>query len=191
MVSKLMKNPAKTPKFSLIQGGKSLGLSEAVEPAVNHFHSPGNSPSALESNRLRRAILSLRVEEVGQTVEDILQEISDKLDTGEDYDFSRGIFMKDQLEVYGLRFCLARPEMNLAREGYLMLCWPDRLLRKHPELAGLHPLAHQSLMLGYANFRPGGSAHLVWKFASGDRGRATCLRWRRPRLAYALGPAAA
>ncbi|MRX07156.1 hypothetical protein GJ697_04830 [Pseudoduganella sp. FT25W] len=143
-----MKNPAKTPKFTLIQGGKSAVISEAAEPFASYFHSPGNSPSAFESNRLRRAILGLRVAEVGQTVEDILQEISDKLDTGEDYDFSRVMFIKDRLELYGLRFCLARPEMNLVREGYLMLAWPDRLLRKHPELAGLHPLAHQSLTLG-------------------------------------------
>lgn len=143
-----MNNSVKTPKFTVIQGGKSSVQPEAVEPAVNYFHSPGNSPSALESNRLRRAILSLRVAEVGQTVEDILQEISDRLDTGEDYDFSRVAFIKGRLEVYGLRFCLARPEMNLVREGYLLLAWPDRLLRKHPELAGLHPLAHQSLTLG-------------------------------------------
>ncbi|MFS2135782.1 hypothetical protein [Duganella sp. Dugasp56] len=148
MARNIMSNTVKTPKFIVIQGGKSSGQPESVEPAVNHFHSSDNSPSALESNRLRRAILSLRVAEVGETVEDILDEISDKLDTGEDYDFSRGIFIKDQLEVYGLRFCLARPEMNLVREGYLMLCWPDRLLRKYPELAELHPLAHQSLTLG-------------------------------------------
>lgn len=143
-----MNNTVKTSKFIVIQGGKPSGQPQAAEPAVNHFHSPGNSPSALESNRLRRAILSLRVEEVGQTVEDILGEICARLDTGEVYDFDRGIFIKDRLELYGLRFCLARPEMNLVREGYLMLAWPDRLLRKHPELAGLHPLAHQSLTLG-------------------------------------------
>ena len=143
-----MNNTVKTPKFIVIQGGKSSDQPAAVESAFNNFHSPGNSPSALESNRLRRAILSLRVEEVGQTVEDILDEICAKLDTGEVYDFDRGIFLKDRLELYGLRFCLARPEMNLVREGYLMLAWPDRLLRKHPELAGLHPLAHQSLTLG-------------------------------------------
>jgi hypothetical protein len=143
-----MSNTVKTPNFIVIQGGKSSGQAESVEPAVNHFHSPGNSPSALESNRLRRAILSLRVAEVGQTVEAILQEISDKLDTGEDYDFSRVAFIKARLEMYGLRFCLARPEMNLVREGYLLLAWPDRLLRKHPELTGLHPLAHHSLTLG-------------------------------------------
>lgn len=143
-----MNNTVKTPKFIVIQGGKSSGQPEAAEPTFSHFHSPGNSPSALESNRLRRAILSLRVEDVGQTVEDILQEISDKLDTGEDYDFSRVSFIKNRLELYGLRFCLARPEMNLAREGYLMLAWPDRLLRKQPEMAGLHPLGHHSLTLG-------------------------------------------
>jgi hypothetical protein len=47
-----------------------------------------------------------------------------------------------------LKFCLARPEMHLVREGYLILAWPDRLVRKHPDLAGLHPIAHQSLEIG-------------------------------------------
>jgi hypothetical protein len=148
MVRKIMSDTVKNHKFTVIQGGMSSGQPEAIGPAVNHFHSPCNSPSTLESNRLRREILSLRIAEVGQTVEDILQEICDKLDTGEDYDFSRSVFIMDQLEAHGLRFCLARPEMNLIREGYLMLSWPDRLLRKYPELAGLHPRAHLSLTLG-------------------------------------------
>lgn len=143
-----MSNNVKTPRFTVVQGGKLSGQPKVVGPTVNHFHSPGDSPSALESNRLRRAILSLCIEEAGQTVEDTLQEICDKLDTGEDYDFSRGTYIKDQLEAHGLRFCLARPEMNLVREGYLMLSWPNRLLKKYPELAELHPRAHQSLTLG-------------------------------------------
>lgn len=143
-----MSNTVSIPKLSVIQGGKPSGNPEAAELAVDHFHSPGNSPSALEANRLRRAILSLRVAEVGQTVAEMLQEISEKLDTGTDEDFCRVAFIRQRFEYLGLRFCLARPEMNLVREGYLILAWPDRLLRKHPELAGLHPLAHQSLTLG-------------------------------------------
>lgn len=143
-----MSKPVNFPKFRVIEGGKSSGNTEVAQFPVNYFHSPGSSPSAQESNRLRRAILILRVEEVGQTVEETLQEISDKLDTGTDADFARGAFIKHRLEELGLKFCLARPEMNLVREGYLMLAWPDRLLRKHPELSGLHPIAHQALTFG-------------------------------------------
>lgn len=143
-----MIDPVKFPKFRVIEGGKSTSNAGECQFTNSYFHSPGNSPSALESNRLRRAILSLRVDEVGQTVEETLQEISDKLDTGTDEDFARVAFIKDRLEYLGLRFCLARQEMNLVREGYLMLVWPDRLARKHPELAGLHPIAHQALTLG-------------------------------------------
>lgn len=143
-----MSKPVNFPKFRVIEGGKSSGNAEVVQFPVNDFHSPGSSPAALESNRLRRAILILRVDEVGQTVEETLQEISDKLDTGTDADFARGAFIKHRLEELGLKFCLARPEMNLVREGYLILAWPDRLVRKHPDLAGLHPIAHQSLEIG-------------------------------------------
>lgn len=143
-----MGDPVKFPKFRVIEGGKSSSNAEVDQFNINYFHSPGNSPSAQESNRLRRAMLSLRVDEVGQTVEETLQEINAKLDTGTDEDFARVAFINARLEYLGLKFCLARPEMNLVREGYLMLAWPDRLLRKHPELAGLHPVAHQALTFG-------------------------------------------
>ena len=143
-----MSKPDNFPKFRVIEGGKSSDNAEVAQFPVNYFHSTGSSPSALESNRLRRAILILRVEEVGQTVEETLQEISDKLDTGTDADFARVAFIRHRLEALGLKFCLARPEMNLGREGYLILAWPDRLVRKHPDLAGLHPIAHQSLEVG-------------------------------------------
>ena len=97
---------------------------------------------------MRFTILNLVVEGIGMSVEQILQEISDKIDSTEDADFARAIFIKDRLEEIGLRFCLARPEMNLVREGYLLVAWPSRLLREYPELGPLHPLAHQSLALG-------------------------------------------
>lgn len=76
MVSKLMNNTVKAPKLSVMQGVKSSGQPEAAESASNLLHSPDNSPSALESNTLRGAILSLRVTELGQTIEDISDEIS-------------------------------------------------------------------------------------------------------------------
>ena len=142
-----MINNFSRPKFRVIEGGKSAGNAEE-NLIANYFHSLGNSPCALESNRLRRAILGLRVDEVGLTVEETLQEISDKLDSTTDEDFVRAYFIKNRLEYLGLRFCLARPEMDLVRQGYLMLTWPDRLVRKHPELAGLYPLAHQDIEVG-------------------------------------------
>jgi hypothetical protein len=147
-LKKIMGDPVKFPKFRVIEGGKSSSNAEVDQFNINYFHSLGNSPSTQESNRLRRAMLSLRVDEAGQTVEETLQEINAKLDTGTDEDFARVAFINARLEYLGLKFCLARLEMNLVREGYLMLVWPDRLLRKHPELAGLHPLAHQALTFG-------------------------------------------
>jgi len=142
-----MINNFSRPKLRVIEGGKSAGNAEA-HLFTNYFHSLGNSPCALESNRLRQAILGLSVDEVGLTVEETLQEISDKLDSTTDEDFVRAYFIKNRLEYLGLRFCLARPEMDLVRQGYLMLAWPGRLARKHPELAGLHPIAHQDIEIG-------------------------------------------
>lgn len=132
----------------VIEGGLSEKVGETASPSLNYFESRGSTPCAQEENRLRFAILNLVVEEIGMSVEQILQEISDKIDSAEDADFARAAFIKDQLEAIGLRFCLARPEMNLIREGYLLLAWPSRLLSEYPELKPLHPLSHQSLALG-------------------------------------------
>jgi hypothetical protein len=76
MASKIMNNPVKTSKPTVIQGGKPSVQREVAEPAINHFQSPGKSASAFESDRLRHAILSLRVAGVGQNFEDVLYEIS-------------------------------------------------------------------------------------------------------------------
>lgn len=138
----------KRTHLRVIEGGRGLPGAAPVAPPTGYVQSSRVTPAEREENRLREEILRLPVPDVGQSVDQTLQEISDKLDTGEDYDFSRVAYITDQLEAMGLRFCLARPEMDLAREGYLLLAWPDRLLRKHPELAELHPLAHASMPLG-------------------------------------------
>ena len=102
----------------------------------------------MQQEHLRQAILRLPVEGLGMTVQEVLQEISDKLDTGEDADFARWVILSNKLEDYGLRFMVARPEMNLVREGYLILAWPDRLVRYFPQLAELYAEAHPSMVVG-------------------------------------------
>lgn len=124
--------------FRVIEGGASTKT-----PAA-----PQGSKSDMQQEHLRQAILRLPVEGLGMTVQEVLQEISDKLDTGEDADFARWVILSNKLEDYGLRFMVARPEMNLVREGYLILAWPDRLVRYFPQLAELYAEAHPSMVVG-------------------------------------------
>ena len=105
-------------------------------------------PAEVEAQRLCQAILRLPVEGIGQTVEETLQEVSDKLDSEEFADISRCGILTEHLERMGLRFIVANPALELAREGFLVLAWPDRVLRRHPELSGLHPLAHPAMPVG-------------------------------------------
>lgn len=71
-----MNNPVKTSKPTVIQGSKPSGLREVAEPAIKYFQSPGKSPSAFESDRIRHAILGLPAADVGQNVEDVSYETS-------------------------------------------------------------------------------------------------------------------
>ena len=123
--------------FRVVQGGG------AASPDVRL--STGDRQQQL----LRQAVLRLAVPEVGLTVEEALQEISDKLDSDKDDDVAQLAILRDRAEVeLGLRFNAARPDTNVARKGYFILAWPERLVRRHPELADLYPEAHPSMMVG-------------------------------------------
>lgn len=124
--------------FRVIEGGASRET-----PTV-----PRGSKAEMQQERLRQAILRLPVPEVGLSVEETLQELSDKLDSEQDADFARLVILRHRVEDLGLRFHLALPHMNLVREGYFALAWPERLVRRHPELAGLDPEAHSLMSVG-------------------------------------------
>jgi hypothetical protein len=129
--------------FRVIEGGKS---SQAAEPA--YVQSSGMLPGEREENQLRVAILQLQVKEVGLSVSQTLQEICAKLDSELEVDYARLVVLRQQLQLIGLQFRSACPEMNLAMEGYLILSWPDRLQRQFPELKRFHPTAHPHMALG-------------------------------------------
>lgn len=143
-----MSEHIKLPKLRVIDGGKSR--SQPANPSTsNDCVKSADDPSLpRELRQLRRAILNLQIEEVSKSVEECLQAISDTINSLEDDDFVRTLNLIEALEAIGLKFCLARPEMDLLREGYLMLCWPSRLLNKCPEIARLHPEAHLHITLG-------------------------------------------
>ena len=148
------KTEARRPFLRVIQGGAgqpqpraavrapARRLARPVEPL------PGSIPAQGEDVRLNQAILRLRVDGIGQTVEETLQEMSDKLHSEEDADIARWGVLEDRLKEMGLKFHGANPALELAREGFLVLAWPERLLRRHPELSGLHPLAHPMMPVG-------------------------------------------
>lgn len=143
-MSKTTSKPAGgTVTFRVIEGGLSKlgGTPEPVQVA-------GRLPGDVEAERLRRAIMSLPVPKVGLTVEQAIDEICSGLYSKAPGVYQRGAYLCDAIEDLGVRFQLANPALELARDGFLVLYWPQRLLDLHPELAPLHPLAHQYMHLG-------------------------------------------
>jgi hypothetical protein len=134
-----MSTTKRTHAFRVIDGGASVKTPAAA---------PG-SKSSMQTARLNQAILRLPVPETGVTVEEALQELSDKVDSEEEADFLRLRILQTKAEDHlGLWFRLAVPQMNLTRECYFMLAWPERLVRVHPELRALYPEAHPLMTVG-------------------------------------------
>lgn len=103
------------------------------------------SPAA---EKLRAAILRTTLPGVGLTVEQCLDELSERLDSEADTDIARCCALAHDIMQSGLRFSLANPELELAREGFLTLIGPARLAARHPELKALRPQDFPELMLG-------------------------------------------
>lgn len=98
--------------------------------------------------RLRRAILNSIVPELGQNVNETLCELCEKLDECEDEHFARCARLLSSLELRGLKFCLAAPQLNLDSEGYLTLVNSKSLLVQHPELSEFFPGDYNFMTFG-------------------------------------------
>jgi hypothetical protein len=143
MSTNTQKPAGKAGVFRVIEGG--LSKAETTEPVVT----AGQLPGEVEAERLRQAIVRLQVPGTGLTVTQALDEVDAKLHSTQMEHIERSSRLLDSMEQHlGLRYQLANPDLELAREGFLNLTWPDRLLAAHPELAGLHPKAHPYLALG-------------------------------------------
>lgn len=142
-MSTTTQKPAGKPGvFKVIEGG--LSKPDAPAPTAK----AGQLPGEVEAERLRRALLLLKVHSAGLTVEQVRDEICAVLETATVAANSRGSYLSDELEKIGIRFQMADPGLGLARDGFLVLVWPQRVLDAYPELAGMHPLAHQYLQFG-------------------------------------------
>jgi hypothetical protein len=146
-MSRTSNKPAgKSVAFRVIEGGlckpgNSRALVQAAQPV-------GQPPSRVEAGRLGRAIMQLPLPKVGLTLEQAIDEVCSMLWEVDLAKHQRSSYLCDAMEDLGIRFQMADPSLDLAREGFLVLVWPQRLLDQHPELAGLHPLAHQYMQLG-------------------------------------------
>lgn len=127
-------------RFRVIEGGLSTDTPAVNIPTVSRGHA--------EEERLSAAILRLVLLDVGITVLDALEEMCARADSSVDGDVARFLILKNELERIGIRWTSARPEHDLARNGYLALTWPDRLVRRYPELKPFHPEAHPGMALG-------------------------------------------
>nr|WP_145545245.1 hypothetical protein [Variovorax boronicumulans] len=126
--------------LKLIEGGAA---GTRIEPrgAAGTSHLPGQ----VEAERLRVAVMSLNVPgtnlSVAQALEAILAFETDPLANPEDHSL-----LCAALEDLGIRYT---PEHEVTQHSPSMfaLVFPQRLLKAHPELAGLHPIAHPMLRL--------------------------------------------
>jgi hypothetical protein len=103
---------------------------------------------AAKADRLRHAILRLVVEEIGQTVDETLREMCEKLDDEGADQYARCVLLRRHLELRGLQFMAAIDYMNLDSKGYLMLVDAKRLLARYPGLAAWRPEEHDLLTIG-------------------------------------------
>jgi hypothetical protein len=143
-VKKTIKKDQTSRLFYAIQGGKTTN--ETVDAGSgNYFDSTGTSKGAQESNRLRRAILMLSLEEVGQSVADTLRELCQMRQPYSNAEHVRRAILNEVLWKVGLRYELAEPDLSI--HGYLELGRPDWLLRLYPGLAGMHPLTHPAIRI--------------------------------------------
>ena len=136
-----MSSNAPAHPFRVIEGG----LGKAPETPVTAL---GATPGSVEEERLRAAVLRLPIEDLGLTVEQCLDEMCERIDSPADADVVRYHLLRDAIAAIGLRYVVARPEFELARPGFLALSWPDRLVRRHPELAVFRPELHQVMSIG-------------------------------------------
>lgn len=138
--------------FRVISGGQSRSheAQTAVTPATPSVTRGQNEigPGVAEEDRLRVAVLQLMLPALGISVSDCLDEMCARLDSELEGDIARFLVLKDAISVIGLRFLVARPEFELVRPGFLVLSWPERLLKRHPELAVFRPEAHPAMAIG-------------------------------------------
>jgi hypothetical protein len=114
------------------------GESKASTPG--YFDVPETSPWGQESNRLRRAILSLHLDDVGGSVREGLVELCNSHDPRTNKERDRVDDLRRNLEAIGLSFKDTMNDVELPISGYLTLLKPEWLLCQHPELAALHPV---------------------------------------------------
>lgn len=105
-------------------------------------------PTAAHQERLRQAILALPLEDCGLTVEQALQECSERAHEVSTATFARVSFLSNQIRDLGLHLHTVNPDLELSREFFLHFWDAKALLAKHPELEHLDPGAHTGLTLG-------------------------------------------
>jgi hypothetical protein len=134
------------PQLRLVHGGV-FGGSLEVEPMWRAAPELQTSKTAQE-DRLRHAILRIVVEEFGQTVDEVLREINEKLDSEDFGDYSRAGLLSQNLQRSGLRYMIAPPHLDLESNGYLQLYDAKRLLAHYPDLSTFRPEDHDFLTIG-------------------------------------------
>lgn len=146
----MMKNEDKQnnerPSLRLIQGGAAEHKAKMASP--RHGSQESQLSMASQAERLRQAILRLTVDEFGQTVDQVLAEINEKLDSEAEHDYARLVLLRHNLQRVGLMFVSAAPFADLKCNGYLQLADCKRLIACYPQLAELQPGAHEFLTFG-------------------------------------------
>lgn len=127
--------------FTVIQGGK------ASAPATAQ-HASQVVTAEYEAEQLQREMLKLVVPDTGLSVLEALEEICALLEDESMEQYERGRFLCHALEKLGIHFRMANPNLELSRDGFLILAFPKMLVAAHPELSRLNPKSHANLVFG-------------------------------------------
>ena len=152
-MTELNHNPSRG-RFRVIVGGPAAPASEAEQmPRSKKARPKGvvtevSDGSPIEQERLRRAVLALQLEHCGITVEQALDELSERWEEEGRAAGCRTAFLDNRLGDLGLLVHTVNPDLELARNCFASLYAPFKLLVKHPELATLEPRKHQYLEIG-------------------------------------------
>lgn len=134
--------PASTTEPGPAKRARSKKSAPTVQTA------PQAQPTAAQQERLRQAILALPLDDCGLTVEQAVQECSERALDESTAAVCRLSFLDSRISDLGLHLNTVNPSLELSREFFLTFWNPKALLAKHPELAPLDPEAHTGLTLG-------------------------------------------
>jgi len=136
----------KRPQLRLIHGGQTSANTDVLDAWQSTLES--STRLTADAEHLRHEILCAWVEEFHQSVDEVLRELNEKVESEKREDCSRFFLLSHSLDRRGLTYMVAPPHLDLDCKGYLALSNVKKLLALHPELSSHRPEEHQLMTIG-------------------------------------------